>query len=108
MPDYIATVLKYLENHFLEEFDLEIIAQEAGVSKYHLSRMFHKYLGMSLNEYVITMRINYAKTLLRCTNDSVENIAYKSGMSNISYFIKQFKRKTDSTPLQYRKEWEDE
>ena len=62
---------------------------------------------MSLNEYVNTMRINYAKTLLRGTNDSVENIAYQSGMPNISYFIRQFRKRTDRTPLQYRKEWLD-
>ena len=108
MPDYISTVLKYLENHFLEEFDLDILAEEAGISKYHLSRTFHKYMGMSLNDYVITKRINYAKELLRYTNDSVESIAYQSGIPNISYFIRQFRNKTDRTPLQYRKEWYDE
>ncbi len=108
LPEYIRTALKYLENHFREPFDLDVLAQEAGVSKYHLSHQFHRYMGMPLNDYILTMRINFAKSLLRYTDQSVESVAAECGMPNVSYFIRQFKKAEEKTPLAYRKEWEDE
>ncbi len=108
MPGYIRSALKYLENHFREPFDLSVLAAEAGVSKFHLSRQFHRCMGMSVNDYILTMRINYAKSLLRYSNESIETVAAECGMPNVSYFIRQFKKAEEKTPLAYRKEWEDE
>ena len=65
MPDYLKHLLKELENHFLEPFSLEEYAARIGLSNYHLPREFRKYVGTTMNEYVITMRLNSAKELLR-------------------------------------------
>ena len=105
MPDYIKTTLKELEKHFLEHFSLENLAASIGVSKYHLSREFKKYIGTTLNEYVITLRLNYAKELLRYTQNSVGDIAFACGINQVSHFINLFKSREGMTPLQYRKEW---
>ena len=106
MPDYIKTTLKELEKHFLEPFSLENLAAAIGVSKYHLSREFKKYIGTTLNEYVITLRLNYAKELLRYTQNSVGDIAFACGINQVSHFINLFKSREGMTPLQYRKEWD--
>lgn len=105
IPDYIKAALKELENHFLEPFSLETLSASIGISKYHLSREFKKYIGTTLNEYVITLRLNYAKELLRYSQNSVENIAYSCGINQTSHFINLFKKREGMTPLQYRKEW---
>lgn len=105
IPDYIKAALKELENHFLEPFSLETLSVSIGISKYHLSREFKKYIGTTLNEYVITLRLNYAKELLRYSQNSVENIAYSCGINQTSHFINLFKKREGMTPLQYRKEW---
>lgn len=106
MPDYIKTTLKELEKHFLEPFSLETLAASIGVSKYHLSREFKKYIGTTLNEYVITLRLNYAKELLRYSQSSVGDIAFSCGFNQVSHFINLFKVREGMTPLHYRKEWE--
>lgn len=106
MPDYIKTTLKELEKHFLEPFSLENLAAAIGVSKYHLSREFKKYIGTTLNEYVITLRLNYAKELLHYTQNSVGDIAFACGINQVSHFINLFKSREGMTPLQYRKEWD--
>ncbi|NBI91344.1 AraC family transcriptional regulator [Lachnospiraceae bacterium] len=105
MPDSIKAVLKDLENHFLEPFSLDETAGRTGLSKYHLSREFRKYVGTTMNEYVITMRLNYAKELLRYSNEPVGEIAFACGMNHVSHFINLFKEREGTTPLQYRKEW---
>lgn len=105
IPDYLKQTLKELEKHFLEPFSLEKLAASIGVSKYHLSREFKKYIGTTLNEYVITLRLNYAKELLRYSPSSVEDIAYACGINQVSHFINLFKDREGMTPLQYRKEW---
>ena len=105
MPDYLKHLLKELENHFLEPFSLEEYAARIGLSKYHLSRDFRKYVGTTMNEYVITMRLNYAKELLRYSKESVGEIAYACGMNHVSHFINLFREREGMTPLKYRKEW---
>ncbi len=105
MPDYIKTCLKELENHFLEPFSLDELSASIGLSKYHLSREFKKYIGTTLNEYIITLRLTYAKELLRYSQNPIGDIAYACGINQVSHFINLFKNREGMTPLQYRKEW---
>lgn len=107
IPDYIKASLKWMENHFIEPFSLDTIAASIGISKYHLSREFKKYMGTTLNEYVITLRLSYAKELLRYSHKSIEEISYSCGINQTSHFISLFKSREGMTPLQYRKEWND-
>lgn len=105
LPDYIKKASKELEQHFLEPFSLEKIAHSCGVSKYHLSREFKKYIGIPPNEYVISLRLNYAKELLRFSRHSITEISEQCGFNQTSHFIHLFKEREGTTPLQYRKEW---
>lgn len=105
MPDSIKSALKDLENRFLEPFSLDEIAKRIGISKYHLSREFHKYVGTTMNEYVIRLKLNYAKELLRYSEESVGDIAFSCGINHVSHFINLFKEREGMTPLKYRKIW---
>ncbi len=105
MPDYIKNMVKYLDQHFKEEISLEQLAKLYGVSQYYLSREFKKYLGVTYSEYLILLRLNYAKELLKYSGLSVNDITFQCGMNNVSHFINLFKAREDMTPLSYRKEW---
>lgn len=105
MPPYIETVMKIIENRFTEELTLEWLAKEAGVSMYHLSREFKRYIGVPYSEYIMMKRINRAKELLRRTELSVEDIACKCGFHYASHFTGMFKKYEGSTPLKFRKSW---
>ena len=106
MPDYIKKALKIIENRFAEPLSLETIAKEVGVSKYHLSRIFKLQTGITVKEYIILKRINYAKELLRYSDMTVEEISYTCGFNHASHFINMFKACEDATPKQFRLEWE--
>lgn len=105
LPDYIKNMVKYLDQHFKEEISLTQLAKKYGFSQYYLSREFKKYIGITYSEYLIMLRLNYAKELLKYSELSVNDIAFQCGMNNVSHFIHLFKDREEKTPLSYRKEW---
>lgn len=105
-PPYIKEVLKDIDKHFKSPLSLDGLALEHGISKFHLSKEFRKYTGTTVNEYIISNRLSYAKELLKYSNIPVNEIAFKIGMNNISHFINLFKARENTTPLAYRKEWQ--
>lgn len=105
VPDFIEGAIRYIDRHFTEEISLEDLAKRQHVSKYHLSREFKRYYGITMREYMINSRITYAKELLKHTNHNVNEIAYSCGMENVSHFINLFKEREEMTPLAYRKKW---
>lgn len=62
-------------------------------------------MGLTVNEYIITARISYAKELLKYSELSVNEITYEIGMNNVTHFINLFKARENLTPLSYRKAW---
>lgn len=105
MPQYLKKILKEMENRFQEPLSLDYLAQQFGVSKYHLSREFKRYIGTTPNEYLILTRINHAKELLKYTDLTVEQISFSCGFNHVSHFIDIFKKHEKNTPLKFRKEW---
>lgn len=105
MPEYIRRTLKTIENKFPEKLNIDYLADESGVSKYHFSREFKRYMGTTLHEYLTTIRLTHAKELLKYTDKSVEEVAYESGFNQPSHFIQTFREHEKTTPLRYRKDW---
>ena len=107
LPSYLQAVLKEMDIRFQEPLTLDFLSQKFGISKYHLAREFKRYIGTPPNEYLILIRINHAKELLKYSDLTVEQIAYSCGFHHVSHFISLFKKHEKNTPLQYRKAWRD-
>lgn len=105
MPQLIRDVMRVIEKKYRDEISLDFLSASYNISKYHLSREFKKYTGQNIHEYQISLRLNYAKELLRRSDETVEEIAYSCGMNNVSHFISLFKSREHKTPLQYRRDW---
>lgn len=101
--DDIRCLIKYMENNYNQPLTLDFLSNFAGISKYYLSREFKKYTDFSPNDYLISLRINRAKSLLVNTDLTVTQIAHEVGIHNINNFINLFKKKVRMTPIQYRK-----
>lgn len=106
-PEYLKSILKYLDQYFTSEISLDYLSETYGISKFHLSKEFKKYTGTTIHEYIITQRISYAKELLKYSEKSINEIAYLTGINYVSHFINLFKSRENVTPLQYRKAWRD-
>jgi len=105
MPDYMKELMKYLDQHYTEDISLDQLAALYGFSKFYLSKEFKKYVGITYCEYLITLRLNQAKELLKYSDLSIYEITYQCGMNHVSHFINLFKAREEMTPLQFRKEW---
>ncbi|MCD7715713.1 MAG: AraC family transcriptional regulator [Lachnospiraceae bacterium] len=86
----------YIKNHITEDLDAESIAAALGISRSKLYSSCDKYLGLGIAEYVRNIRIDYAKELLKNTDDSIVSISEKIG------FCRVFRQKTGSSPKKYR------
>lgn len=103
-PDYIKETIRYLKSHYSEEVDLDTLANEFSISKFHLQRTFKASVGLSPAKYLTNIRINHAKRLLRVTNLPVNEVAEQIGMEP-NYFSQLFKMIEEKTPKEYRNSW---
>ena len=68
----------------------------------HFSSEFKKYTGFSPNDYLITLRINRAKSMLKNTTLPAAKIAHEVGIHDLNNFTNLFKKKTGMTPILFR------
>ncbi|HKM05060.1 MAG TPA: AraC family transcriptional regulator [Lachnospiraceae bacterium] len=105
MRNKLKHIREFIDNHFTEKISLDDLAEHFFISKYHLSREFHKEYGITIGNDITAKKISKAKSLLRFTKDPIENIADLCGFQDSGYFIKVFKNAENMTPLEYRKKW---
>ncbi len=94
---------EYLNEHYNEDCSVEYLAKCCYVSPVWFRKIFKQYTGMSPSEYKIELRLTQACNYLKYSNMSVREISETVGYSDISLFIRLFKKKYSSTPLQFRK-----
>ncbi|MFD0717708.1 helix-turn-helix domain-containing protein [Paenibacillus sp. GCM10027626] len=100
---HTEAILRWIEQHYMEPFELERLATELHLSKYHISHLFKEETGHSVTEYLLALRSKEACRLLTNSPLSVAEIGARVGWPIASHFIQQFKRWVGCTPLQYRK-----
>ena len=91
-------------NRFTQKISLEEIASYAGYSKYYISSVFHKQYGMTIQEFIIMQRVEYAKKLILETDLSITEIIMECGFASTSNFYSKFIKYVGCSPLQFRKE----
>lgn len=96
------SICTYLTQHCTEDLTLEEVADMAGFSKYHFSRLFKEFAGMSFYKYLNTRRISYSEKLLLDPDINVTEVAIRSGFNSISAFMRMFKIVRGCTPTQFR------
>ena len=101
---YILSAIDYIENNYMNDIDIEQLAELVHLSKYYFIRLFKQCMGVSPYEHVINLRINKSKHLLMGTEMSINEIAESVGFNDESHFIRTFKRITKITPDKFRKQ----
>ncbi|MCC6117805.1 AraC family transcriptional regulator [Lactiplantibacillus plantarum] len=96
-------VHKYLLVHFLEIDHLAELADVWGFSVPYLNRKFKAKYHVSLYEFLIEQRLQYAKNLLVFGNDPVYAVASQAHFRDSKNFYRMFKKRVGTSPLQYRK-----
>ena len=100
--DKFLYITNYINEHFAENLSLEQVADLAGFSKYHFTRLFKQYTDPSFYKYLNQKRIDYAKTLLLDPDLPVIDVALQCGFSSLSAFLRMFKQLNKCTPTEFR------
>jgi AraC-like DNA-binding protein len=96
----ISRVRDYLTESYAENVRLDQLAQIAGLSAFHLSRVFCREVGMPPHAFQTQVRIARAKTLIR-QGHPISHVAMLTGFADQSHFTRHFKRLVQLTPGQY-------
>lgn len=99
----ISSAIKYVQENFLRGISLNELSVRFSLSKPHFCKMFKEYTGMTMFEYVQTLRINEACKMLESTSRKVVDIGLDAGFSDYKSFKNTFKKVKGVLPSQYRK-----
>lgn len=93
---------EFMDSNYNKNISVDMVAEHVKRSSSYLGRIFKESKGMTVNDYLIQLRIKRAMELLKETSASVEEICREIGYANVSYFNKIFKARTGLTPGQFR------
>jgi AraC-like DNA-binding protein len=95
----------HIDRHYAEPLDLDRLGRVAGVSKYHLVRMFEATYGETPIRYLTRRRIERAQDLLRNANLTVTEVCMIVGFSSLGSFSSRFTQLVGESPTAYRNRW---
>jgi AraC family transcriptional regulator len=101
-PRAFRDVNAYIEQHLDERLSLDELARVAGVSRFHFARQFRLRTGESPMGFLLRVRIERGKSLLREGAASVGNVAAALGFADQSHFTRTFKRLVGVPPSEYK------
>jgi 2-isopropylmalate synthase len=81
---------------------LSDMAAEFHLSEPYISKYIKEKSGKTFGDMVAQAKMKKARTLLRNSNMTVENVAYAAGYQNVEHFNRQFRKKYNMTPVEYR------
>ena len=98
----IRKVLTQIDYDLTADLGLKNLASQLNVNPSYLSTLFKKETGSTLTEYVNQKRIEHAIFLLNSSSLQIQMIAQYSGIPDVNYFTKTFKKIIGITPKEYR------
>ena len=104
LQDYRAEyACRYVLAHFHENINRDKMAETVNLSPGYFSNLFRSEVGMSFSDYLIQVRVENAKSLLRRFDLSVDAISKKCGFNSLAHFSRTFKDRCGLSPLKFRK-----
>lgn len=92
----------YIRNHYMDDINVAVLAEQTHLSLSALERRFKKYLNMTPKQYIHEVRLEQARKLLVETNMPIALVAHAAGFTDHSYFTRLFKRRFGELPSSFR------
>lgn len=99
-----ALLKEYIDNHVTRNITLKELGDMVYLSESQIIRIFKRDLGITPYEYILSLKMEQAKLMLRSTGLMVKEIAFQLGFCDEHYFTYLFKQRMGKTPTGYRKE----
>lgn len=103
----IEGVRQYLDQHYANEISLTFLSEMFHINSTHLSETFKKQVGQNFSDYLVKIRMEKAKELLKDKQLKIIDVANLVGYTNSGYFSTVFKKHFKQTPAYYRQSIEE-
>lgn len=101
----LSYAVKYIHDNLHRTLSVKELSEKACMSEPNFYRCFKQQFGISPVEYINQKRIELAKKLLQTIETNIADICFSCGFNNHNHFIKTFKKYTQTTPANYRKQF---
>ena len=102
----LTPVIHYMDTHYAKDITLEDLAEQIGVTKYYLCRLFKQAYAHKPIDYLNKMRIKKAKEYLVMQEQvKIKAIGEAVGFKDASYFCSKFKEYEGCTPLEFKRKY---
>jgi len=100
----VSAAVRFIREHYAEQISLADIGTAAGMSSFHLTRVFKRTMGMSPHQYLVEVRVHSARALVSSDSDrpTLAEVAAAVGFADQSHLTRQFKRILGTTPKKIR------
>lgn len=97
----VVAVLNYIDDHFTESITLDSISSAFGYNKYYFSRLFNRYIGENLNNYINMIRVrNLVTQAKKADNPGLAALVFENGFDSMTTFYRSFSRYYDRPPTE--------
>mgnify|MGYP000862699726 CR=1 FL=1 len=103
-PVIISNITKYINLHMNDKLSCESVSKYFKYHPNYLNRMFRKTTGMTLHQYIMRLKIQYATELLLQTDMPITDIALQLSFYDSSHFSNIYIKYTGVSPTKYRKQ----
>lgn len=99
---HVEKVKKNILSKRFTKISIQEIAEELGISKEYMQKLFKKHEGISITEYISDIKIEAACNMLRYSDRKIQEIAEYLHYGSISHFSSAFRKKMGQSPKEYR------
>lgn len=99
----LSRIIDSIRRNYTGALSVSILSSQCGCSESYINHIFKRKTGVTVKTYINWLRIEDAKISLRTTNNSITEIALKTGFNDSNYFSKVFLTLTGVTPTDFRK-----
>ncbi|HOL32258.1 MAG TPA: PocR ligand-binding domain-containing protein [Anaerohalosphaeraceae bacterium] len=100
----LKPAIEFMQYHYSQPLTLADIAKSAHLSVSRLAHLFREQMGVTIVDYLTSIRIQHAKRLLLTSENNCTRICYEVGYNNQSYFTRVFKQLVGMTPREFRRQ----
>ena len=101
--NHVSRAIEYMQSYYNAGITIKDICQEINLSPYYFIRLFKTQTGKTPHEYLLDIRLQQAKALLKRGLNSVEEVARLCGFIHVGHFSSVFRRNMGVTPSEYRR-----
>lgn len=106
IPFILKTSIDYINQNITNKIQISDLTNLTRWDSQHFNRVFTKYIGVTPYKYILDKKVEYAKTLLADTSIPITQVSYELGFKSHSNFCAAFKKIAETTPENYRRQYE--